>query len=300
MNSKDRKKPLSEIVFLIDENSAGASMAEAEEACRYLQDHGYRTGIHPVKNTGEAQRETAGAAIQLPVLSAGESEGVLYITDMETLCGKLAHRGYAAAGYLHAGNAGSAFRGTDWIISEPAYVDIDSYVKIYQRIKGIPWTILTTRRCIVREMETADLDALYRLYEDPAASAFLEGPDPDREAERKRLSEYIEKIYGFYGYGYWMIEEIGSGEVIGRVGFAVQKAGMKHVQFGYLIRADKRRQGYALEVTQAVLRYAQDNLDLPGIGAAAAEDNLASVRLLKRLGFHEDGRTDAGEIRFVL
>ena len=38
--------------------------------------------------------------------------------------------------------------------------------KVYQRYHRIPWTILETERCVVRELSLDDLDALFELYGD--------------------------------------------------------------------------------------------------------------------------------------
>ncbi|MBQ9611430.1 MAG: GNAT family N-acetyltransferase [Lachnospiraceae bacterium] len=285
MNERMQCDKPQRIVFLISKENMDSCREELEEACRYFERCKVRGTIEQI----------SGKDMDVP----DQAEGVLYITDQEDVCRRLVKEGYAAAGYLHEKNRDSTFQGIRWILSEPAYIDIDSYDKIYQRIKDIPWTILETPRCIVREMALSDLDAIYELYDDPEAAAFLDGPDPDRGIERARLEEYIQKIYGFYGYGYWSVVEKASGEMIGRVGFAVQKAGMAYVPFGYIIRKDRRRMGFAGEVTQAVLEYALENLDLPGIGAQVRPGNTASVRVLEKLGFEPAGGTEE-ELCFIL
>ena len=112
--------------------------------------------------------------------------------------------GFCTAGYSHAGNRSEQFRGVSYIIQEPDLVDFDSYEKIYERGAGLPWTILKTRRCLVREFTVDDLEGIYSLYDD-RARMFLEPPSEDRAHEREILEAYIERIYGLYGFGHWAV-----------------------------------------------------------------------------------------------
>jgi RimJ/RimL family protein N-acetyltransferase len=112
--------------------------------------------------------------------------------------------GFCTAGYSHAGNRSEQFRGVSYIIQEPDLVDFDSYEKIYERGAGLPWTILKTRRCLVREFTVDDLEGIYSLYDD-RARMFLEPPSEDRAHEREILQAYIERIYGLYGFGHWAV-----------------------------------------------------------------------------------------------
>ena len=70
-----------------------------------------------------------------------------------------------------------------------------------------PWVILETERLVVREMEEGDLEALYRIYDQRDAADFLDGLSADRDEERAYIKDYIEKVYAFYGFGIWMLEE---------------------------------------------------------------------------------------------
>lgn len=71
-------------------------------------------------------------------------------------------------------------------------------------------------------------------------------------------------MYGYYGYGMWLVFDKASGELIGR-------AGLEHREFpdavelelGYLIDPDRQGQGLATEVCQAILAFAREELDFP-------------------------------------
>ena len=133
-----------------------------------------------------------------------QPENTLILCDSGERIRTLQKMGFCTAGYSHAGNRSEQFRGVSYIIQEPDLVDFDSYEKIYERGAGLPWTILKTRRCLVREFTVDDLEGIYSLYDD-RARMFLEPPSEDRAHEREILEAYIERIYGLYGFGHWAV-----------------------------------------------------------------------------------------------
>jgi len=74
---------------------------------------------------------------------------------------------------------------------------------VYERHFNIPWTILETERCIVRELELSDLDDLFSMYAEPGMTDYMEGLY-EYEEELEYQKAYIENMYRFYGYGMWL------------------------------------------------------------------------------------------------
>ena len=97
-------------------------------------------------------------------------------------------------------------------------VDFFFLERIYQRKHGIPWTVIETDRCFLREMTMEDLDELYRLYEDPEITRYMEGLYEDRKKEEEYTRAYINNMYRFYGYGMWLVIQKETGKIIGRAG----------------------------------------------------------------------------------
>ena len=169
-------------------------------------------------------------------------------------------------------------------------MDEDSLVKIWQRQRNIPWTILETERCVVREFVPEDTDALYDLY-DEEARRFLEPPSRDRTLEREILTSYIRRVYRLCGYGHWAVICKKTGELIGRMGFAFPPSPapvcdpVPDAMFGYLVRSDRRRQGITREVGAAILQYGFEKLGFTAIGADAAVSNTVSDKILRNFSF---------------
>ena len=167
---------------------------EVKRAVRALRAGGLDSGILPAEDFPFRTQE----AVSI------QPENTLILCDSGERIRVLQKMGYCAAGYSHAGNGSEQFRGVSYIIQEPDLVDFDSYEKIYERGAGLPWTILKTRRCLVREFTVDDLEGIYSLYDD-RARMFLEPPSEDRAHEREILKAYIERIYGLYGFGHWAV-----------------------------------------------------------------------------------------------
>ena len=223
--------------------------------------------------------------------------------DRETLClcdspaaaAELIGRGAAVAGWSHAGNRGEHFADVGYLLEEPDQVDRDSYEKIWQRERHLPWTILETERCLVREFVPGDLEAIRSLY-DGEARRWLEAPSEHTERERDILRAYIRRGYDLYGYGHWAVILKETGQLIGRMGYAVPRhsrpgeenaAGITETDgiLGYLIGAPWRRRGLTREVCRALIRYGREELGFDRIVAEVRPDNTASGRFLESLGF---------------
>lgn len=168
-------------------------------------------------------------------------------------------------------------------------IDYEFLNHMYERTKGISWTILETKRCIVREIRVEDLKRLYEIYEAPSITAYMEGLYPDPKDEEEFTRAYIKNMYGFYGFGLWIVEERRSGLVIGRAGISIRD-GFDNLELGYLIAENFQRKGYAEEVCRAVIQYAHDYLGCEKLNAFIDARNTASVRLAEKLGFCHIGQ----------
>lgn len=268
-------------------DEAGLPLLRRGEECSEASERKPAQAVIPVRSQAEYGKDP-GRKQLWDDASGLEDEPVLILTDSPVWFQVLKQLGFPAAGYLHDGNKGETFTGAAYLLEQPQEVDADSYVKIWQRLCSFPWTIAVTKRLVIREMTVGDLDDLYRLYEDPETRAFLQPPSPDREKETAILSAYIEKVYGFCGYGMWAVCGKESGSMIGRIGFEPYHGGGDAVDFGYLIRKDLRGQGLALEAAEAALQFAKEALGLTRVCIHTDARNAASVALARRLGFSEE------------
>ncbi|MGN0349628.1 MAG: GNAT family N-acetyltransferase [Roseburia sp.] len=165
-----------------------------------------------------------------------------------------------------------------------AEIDFCFLERVYQRHHKLPWTIVTTERCIIREFTMTDLDALFALYEGEGMTDYME-PLLPYEEERTYQQAYIDYMYRFYGYGMWVVCKKETGELIGRVGVEYRTEGNGEPELGYAIGAAYQGKGFATETCLAILDYVKKELGMPQIYCLIEEGNQASEQVARRLGF---------------
>lgn len=216
------------------------------------------------------------------------------ITDIPKLCRLAATEQIPSLLFLHEGNQNAPMQQIPYAVMDFEGIDYAYLCDIYKRFFHIPWTILETERCVLREMTPEDLDALYEVYADPEISRYTEALYEDREQELAYMKDYIEHVYRFCGLGIWVIVEKQLNRLIGRAGLAFRD-GYDTPEIGFIIGKEYQRKGYAYEVCRAILKYCK-SLDMKTIRVIYQKENRASEELCKKLGFvitgafSEDGK----------
>ena len=209
---------------------------------------------------------------------------MLVIADRKETTVKATELGFYVVGIEHSLNKNEDFPGVKYIFSDIEEVDMDSFVKAYQRYANEPWEVLTTERLLVRETTLDDVDEFYKLYKDPEMTKYMEGLFENPEDEKRYQKDYIEKVYGLMGFGVWTLVRRKDNKVIGRVGYSVRN-GFEDIELGFLIGKEYQRQGYAFEACKAVLDYGRDILLFDKVQTLVKAENEISINLCKKLGF---------------
>ena len=224
--------------------------------------------------------------IKVPISGTEET---LYVTDQKDTAEALRRAGEAVLIYLHSGNRNQDFSSYLFAVEDPEDLEPEYVERVYRRLKGLPWNILETDRCLIRETTPEDVEVFYRIYSNPAVTRYKEELYPEVEQEKQYVREYIEKIYTFYGFGVWTVVEKGSGAVIGRAGVSYRE-GFEEPELGFIIGVPWQGNGYAYEVCEAILAYASAALGFTKLQALVETENLPSIRLCRKLGFDYDSR----------
>lgn len=211
-------------------------------------------------------------------------EGLLVITDEPAMAQKLLEQKCKVVILYHEQNREQSFPSVRYGIEDLFQLEYKSYEEAYRRLAGLPWEILQTEKLLVRESTLADVDEFYRIYKEPSITLYMENLYEDRDAERAYMKEYIDQIYGFYGYGLWTVILKETGQIIGRAGLSVRE-GYEFPELGFLIDAAYQRKGYGYEVCRAILQYAKEELEFEKVQALVDEKNTISLHLLEKLGF---------------
>lgn len=142
-------------------------------------------------------------------------------------------------------------------------------------------TELWTERLLLRRARWADLDDLHAVLSDEAASTYWShGPHADLDETREWLRAMIEADPATSDD---FVVVLGD-RVIGKMG------AFELPEFGFRLRSDHWRRGYAAEAMAAFLPHVFARDDMPALIADVDPRNAASLGLLKRFGFVETHR----------
>lgn len=212
-----------------------------------------------------------------------DSSLLIAATDATIALGK--ELGIATLAYANPAFSNEIYSGVEMIVEGFEEVDADFLEKVFQRYHHIPWTILETERCIVRELCLDDLDGLFELYADDGMDDYTE-PLFEYEEEKTYQDAYINNMYRFFGYGMWLVFQKETGKLIGRAGLEHREIyGETELELGYLIGKKYQGQGYATEVCEAILEYAKENTNFEHINCVVQNGNNASIHMAQKLGF---------------
>ena len=220
---------------------------------------------------------------------ASDREHLLAVTDSSPALHRLLAQGCYVIALYHETNHSEDFSGTPYAVEDLFSMTYDSYEKAYERLAGLPWQILTTPRLTLRESTVSDVEDFYRIYQNPSITKYMENLFPDRDEERSYIKDYIQKIYGFYGFGLWSVIHTVTGTVIGRAGLSVRE-GYELPELGFVTDVAFQHQGYTYEICEAILRYAWKELEFLQVQAFCLPENTASLHLLLKLGFTYAGQ----------
>lgn len=204
-------------------------------------------------------------------------------TDATIALGK--ELGIATMAYVNPDFPNQSYSGVDMIVEGFEEVNVDFLEKVYQRHHRIPWTILETDRCVIRELCLDDLDALFELYGDGEIDKYTDPLYPYEE-EKEFQRAYIENMYRYFGYGMWLVFSKETGALIGRAGLEHREYHEEiELELGYIIGTRYQGQGLATEICEAILNYAKENTGFERINTLIEDGNVPSEKLTKKLGF---------------
>jgi RimJ/RimL family protein N-acetyltransferase len=145
-------------------------------------------------------------------------------------------------------------------------------------------TVLETERLILRRLSSADAEFILELLNQPSFLRYI-GDKGVRNAED--AIRYIQTgplaSYERFGFGLYLVALKESGVSIGMCGL-LKRDSLPDVDVGFAFLPDYWSQGYAFEAAAAVMNYGRNVLRLSRIVAITSLDNVASIKLLEKVG----------------
>ena len=148
---------------------------------------------------------------------------------------------------------------------------------------------LTTERLRLRAPSPRDAGALLAILGDPEVTRYHNVPTLATLEDARALLERLEQRHAAGETIRWAIELVEPVEMIGTVGLLRFDVEHRHAEVGYEIARRWWGRGLAPEAAAAVTRYGFSVLGLHRIEAGVLPGNDASVRVLQKLGFLEEG-----------
>jgi len=164
----------------------------------------------------------------------------------------------------------------------------------------MPTTILETARLRLHEIEAEDAPLVLGVL---TTEGFLRHVGDRGVHDLAQAVAYVAEgpkaSYSQHGYGLWKVVLKASGEGIGLCGL-VRRDSLPAPDLGYAFLPGFEGRGLASEAGAAVLRHGTEVLGLECILAIVSPDNLASVRVLEKLGMRSLGLQRVGDASLLV
>lgn len=151
--------------------------------------------------------------------------------------------------------------------------------------------ILETERLRLRAITHADAQALIDLFAHPDVQQYIILDPPCGTLDE--AVAFIDWMNGHFlnrAAARWAITlKGGDDRLIGTIGFHFWSREHRRVDIGYDLNRAYWQRGYVTEATHTLVRWCFDNLDLHRVQADCTAGNLASERVLEKVGFTHEG-----------
>ncbi|HVT85962.1 MAG TPA: GNAT family protein [Chitinophagaceae bacterium] len=150
--------------------------------------------------------------------------------------------------------------------------------------------LIETNRLRIRNLTVSDLHDFHLYRSNPEVTRY-QGFDVFTLKEAKAfIEEHTEKVFGAAGewvqYG---IEEKTTGGLIGDCAIKLDRNDTRLAEIGITISPNEQRKGFAKETLLAILNFLFSHDDFHRVTETVDADNIASIALLKSVGFRQEG-----------
>ncbi len=149
--------------------------------------------------------------------------------------------------------------------------------------------ILKTERLLIRPLVESDADSIFSIYSDSETMRYWNTEPWDDFSKSKELIQKDIKALLSGSYLRLGIETKNGSELIGNCSLFSFNEQCKRAEIGYILGRLFWGQGFMKEALTALIDYAFNILLLHRIEADIDPGNMASARILNRLGFNKEG-----------
>jgi RimJ/RimL family protein N-acetyltransferase len=152
---------------------------------------------------------------------------------------------------------------------------------------------LHTERLLLRDYTLDDFDAVHVFASDPRIAEFVEwGPNDVADTQRFLVACSSAQTEP-QRTKFTLAITVPEGGPIGSVSLSLVSG---KGELGYVVAADCWGRGYATEASKAMLMFGMKDLGLPEITATCRPENVASARVLEKIGMSRIGLRKADKL----
>lgn len=156
-------------------------------------------------------------------------------------------------------------------------------------MRAVGTQVIQTQRLLLRPFERADAGQVFENYgSDEKVNRYIRfAPCASLKAAKAFIAMHLQQYRendAFYGWAITL-----DGAVIGSIGLFDVDEDSEQCELGYSIGSRWWKQGYATEAAKAVLDYGFENIQAHRIFASYHVENVASGKVLARIGMKEEG-----------
>jgi ribosomal-protein-alanine N-acetyltransferase len=149
---------------------------------------------------------------------------------------------------------------------------------------------LETDRLILRQMTLEDVPALFKIWSDPEVTKYINITAFKEESQAREMIELLNRLAEEKKAIRWAITLKEDQKVIGSGGFNTWlKEEAFRGEIGYDLDRGYWGRGIMTEVLRALISFGFGPMKLNRIEAMVEPENIASIKLLKKNGFWEEG-----------
>ncbi|MGE5089396.1 MAG: GNAT family N-acetyltransferase [Candidatus Levyibacteriota bacterium] len=154
---------------------------------------------------------------------------------------------------------------------------------------SLPTPTLRTARLRLRPFTEADTDAIFALQSNPRVLRYWDAPPWRDRARANRFIAACRQMEQEGSGARLAIERAADDQFIGWCSFAKWNPDYRSASIGYCLDDAAWGRGFATEAVAALLQWAFETLDLNRVQAETDTRNMASGRVLEKLGFAREG-----------
>jgi [ribosomal protein S5]-alanine N-acetyltransferase len=148
---------------------------------------------------------------------------------------------------------------------------------------------LETPRLLLRKLTTEDTPGMFNYASNEEVAKYVTWDAHKTLKDTETFVNFVLNQYKAHKVSPWAIEEKETGTFIGTIDFVWWKPVHNMAEIGYVISPDYWGKGITTEAAKAIIQFGFEQMDLVRIQARCLVENIASQRVMEKVGMSYEG-----------